>query len=564
MIEMFKYLTEILDKEEQKIWRNISALGFLCSVIEIFSFLTTVYFIPIALQIAPLTAKVQIYMVLIIFLLQIILELYRCKLSNHFLYNGAQKLSIKIYELFGKEDLEHHNQKSVMQTLAIVRSDTTKCVSIIFSCIEIGTNIFTILGYTTILIFLSSWLGVLGCALIIGLMAGVFLWYCIQMEIYGEKCRRYEIKANSQITLGYGIFEEMKISDSIEPVLQKYNNASMKYAQVQGEYSYKIDYVKVLMNLWSKAIMLAIFGVLFCVKTDLTTLIPTTAYISILSRMMPATYNIIGCMNSIRYSKKSYEVVRDCLARYEKLKEKEKELREIRKKKIEFQKGLSVRNLTFGYSGMDKIFEDASIDIPTGKSVAIIGTSGIGKTTFLSLVMGLLKPQSGKILYDDYDIVSQTDEKGICQANIGNIVSYIPQTVYMNGETVRNNVALFVDQDTIDDKRVEQCLKCAQVWEDIAKMPEGIHTLISERGTTISGGQRQRIALARALYKDFELLIMDEATAALDMETEKAVIDSIRQVRKNKTLLMVTHHMSLTEECDIIYKIENQKFIRVK
>ena len=152
----------------------------------------------------------------------------------------------------------------------------------------------------------------------------------------------------------------------------------------------------------------------------------------------------------------------------------------------------------------------------------------------------------------------------MCKAQIGDIVSYIPQTVYMNGETVRNNVALFENQDSIDEERVIECLKCTHVWDDITKMPEGIHTLIGENGSFISGGQRQRIALARALYKEFELLIMDEATAALDMEMEKAVIDSIRQVKKNKTLLIVTHHMSLARECDIIYKIENKKLVQIK
>ena len=134
----------------------------------------------------------------------------------------------------------------------------------------------------------------------------------------------------------------------------------------------------------------------------------------------------------------------------------------------------------------------------------------------------------------------------------------------MNGETIRNNVALLSEQAEIDDERITECLRCAQVWEDVEKMPEGIHTLIGENGMAISGGQRQRIALARALYKDFELLIMDEATAALDMETEKAVMDAIRQVRKDKTLLIVTHHMSLANECDMIYKIQNQDLVRVR
>ena len=148
--------------------------------------------------------------------------------------------------------------------------------------------------------------------------------------------------------------------------------------------------------------------------------------------------------------------------------------------------------------------------------------------------------------------------------NMGKLVSYIPQIVHLNGETVRNNVAFFEEESQIDDARVKECLQCAQIWEEVQAMPDGVHTLIGENGTAISGGQRQRVALARALYKEFELLVMDEAMAALDMETEKAVIDSIRQVKKGKTLLIVTHHMSLANECDMIYKIENKKIVRMK
>lgn len=564
MIEVFKYLTGILGKEEQKTWKSIAVLGILGAATEIFSFVVTVFYIPTVLEDDPVTGRTQVWAILLLFLVQVTLELYRCKISDHFLYHGAQKLSMKIYELFAKEDFEHHNQKSVMQALAVVRSDTTRSIGMLLSCMDVCAHALVMLGYIMLLIAVSSWFGLLGGILAIALVAGVFVWYYLRMEAYGEKCRRYEIKANSQITLGYGIFEEMKISGNIEPVLQKYYDASMDYARMQAEYSYKNDFIKILMNLWMKAIMLVIFAALFLVGPDMAALIPVTAFVSILSRMVPEAYIIINGLNNLRYSKKSYEELRGCLLRYTELKEEEQKLRGIRQKKITFEKGIVVRNLTFGYRRKETIFQNACMEIPAGSAVAVIGVSGIGKTTFLSLVMGLLKPQEGEIWYDDYDIVAQKDQEGDCKAEIGEIVSYIPQVVYMNGETVRNNVALLAERAEIDDERVIECLKCAHVWKDVEKMPEGIHTVISERGTTISGGQRQRIALARALYKDFEILIMDEATAALDMETEKAVIDSIREVRKNKTLLIVTHHTSLAKECDIIYKIQDQKMVRVK
>ena len=152
-------------------------------------------------------------------------------------------------------------------------------------------------------------------------------------------------------------------------------------------------------------------------------------------------------------------------------------------------------------------------------------------------------------------------EQGKCRGNLGHIISYIPQTIYLNGETVKNNVGFF--DENIDEQRVRKALEISHVLADVEKLPDGIDSLIGEAGSVLSGGQRQRIALARALYKDFELLVMDEAMASLDMDTEKAVIDSIRQVERNKTILLVTHHMSLARECDLIYKIEGKKLVRV-
>ena len=123
---------------------------------------------------------------------------------------------------------------------------------------------------------------------------------------------------------------------------------------------------------------------------------------------------------------------------------------------------------------------------------------------------------------------------------------------------------LFFEEDDVDEKRVVECLQCAQIYDDVITMKDGLDTIIGENGVALSGGQRQRIALARTLYKDFEILVMDEATAALDKETEKAVIDSIREVRKNKTLLLVTHHQALAEECDLVYLVENGKIRMMK
>ena len=567
MIEMFKYLTGTLERKEQRTWKLYAVFGLISPIVDIFSFSVIIYIINRVVQDNQVSDKLIIFTLFMILLslLKCLFELYKSKVSNRFIYDGAQKLSMKIYELLIKEELMEHNRKTAMQALNMVRNDTTSCIQIIMDCIGIVVNGITMAGYGVVLIYVSKWVGVASSVILLLLMAFVFIRTRARMIVYGEKSRACSIKANSQITIAYGSFKEMKIDDRSAFVLGKYRDASNDYARVQGEYKYKVSSIGVILQNSIMAAMFVVLAVILVFGTNLAVILaPMVVYITALVRMLPMAYGVLSGMNNVEFARKSYEAVKECMAGYEKIREEEERSRQIRRKKLTFEKGVSVRNLTFGYNDRAKIFEDASIDIPVGCSIAIIGASGAGKTTFVDLLLGLLKPQSGHVFFDDYDIVEQRDSQGPCRASMGELVSYIPQTVFLDGETVQNNVAFFEDEGEIDKAKVEECLRCAQIWEDVMRMPDGVDTLIGENGTAISGGQRQRIALARALYKDFELLVMDEATAALDMETEMAVIDSIRQIKEDKTLIMVTHHMSLANECDVIYRIENRKIVQVK
>lgn len=495
-----------------------------------------------------------------------IFDLYKCKIHTGFVYEGMQKLSEQLYELLLKEDLMNHNRKDPMQALALVRSDTLNCMNIIVNCTDICIHILTLVGYFVVLMYTSKWLGIVSSIFFIVFMSVMFFYYRNQIRVYGEQSRKYVIKTNAQVTIAYGNFKEIKIADNSNISLRRYHDASEKYAQIQKKFQSQRSMLSMVMqNFVMMAIFIVLAVFLWSPGRNLNFLLASmVVYLTMLIKMIPIAYGVVSGLNDVKFSQKSYEELREGIERYLEIKEAEAEKKKIRQKKITFQRGLYVHNLTFAYNEQREIFRDASIDIPVGCSVAIIGISGSGKTTFLDLILGLLMPQSGNILYDDYDIVSHSDEEGICRANIGDIASYIPQVVYLNGESICNNVGFFAEENEIDINRVIECLKCAQIWEDVMQMSEGIHTLVGENGTFISGGQRQRIALARALYKDFELLVMDEATAALDMETEMAVIDSIRQIKGNKTILLATHHMSLANECDMIYKIHNFQLVRVK
>lgn len=568
MIKMFNFLTGIFEKEERKNWKLLLVLNAISPATDVFNFSAIIYIINFVIDEQQVSEEILIFTFFMGFfsIFKGFFDLYKYSVYNRFVYDGAQRLSEKLYELLLKEDLIHHNRRTPMQAVTLVRSDTQNCMKIMAFCIDIGVNLLTMGGYFVVMICTSKWLGAVSCIAFVLLMAGMFIYYREQIRIYGDKSRACTIKTNAQVTIAYGNFKEMKMADNSDVILHRYCSAGNEYAEVQKQVQYKKSIVNMVMQ---NFVMTALFMILgfFLLRSDENTnffLASMVVYLTMLVKMISMAYNIVNGLNDIRFLQKSYEELKEGMIRYSEIKKEESSVRNGKQKKLTFEKGLFVKELTFSYNGQEEIFKNAAMSVPVGASVAVIGASGIGKTTFLDLILGLLAPETGQILYDDYDIVTHTDGSGECRANIGDIVSYIPQTAYLNGETVRNNVVFFTQDDQVDEEKLKECLKCAQIWDDITQMPEGVDTLIGENGTAISGGQRQRIVLARALYKDFELLVMDEATAALDMETERAVIDSIRQVKKNKTILIATHHMSLADECDIVYRIENKGFVRVK
>jgi ABC-type multidrug transport system fused ATPase/permease subunit len=220
-----------------------------------------------------------------------------------------------------------------------------------------------------------------------------------------------------------------------------------------------------------------------------------------------------------------------------------------------FRKQIELQDVTFSYDGTYGEFLKVNLSIPVGKTVGFIGKSGSGKSTSIDIILGLLRPNSGKVLVDGVDI--QSNIRG-WQNHIG----YVPQTIYFLDDTLRNNIAFGLEADQIHESAVLEAVKLAQIEEFVASLHEGLDTIIGENGVRISGGQRQRIGIARALYHKPSVLVLDEATSALDNATEDGIMQSIAALHGEKTIIIVAHRLRTVAMCDQLFLMEKGQVVK--
>lgn len=205
---------------------------------------------------------------------------------------------------------------------------------------------------------------------------------------------------------------------------------------------------------------------------------------------------------------------------------------------------VSIKNLSFRYPDGDQdVLKNITFDVPSGSSVAFVGGSGSGKTTLIDLILGLLQPTRGEVLVNGKNIQEDITS---WHSNVG----YVPQDVFISGKTIREEIAYGLVHSEIDNNRVWECIKLAELEDVVKSLENGLDTTIGENGTRLSGGQRQRIGIARAFYRNPSILILDEATSALDNETEHKITKAINKLTEGRTVFIVAHRLSTVRNVD--------------
>jgi ABC-type multidrug transport system fused ATPase/permease subunit len=225
--------------------------------------------------------------------------------------------------------------------------------------------------------------------------------------------------------------------------------------------------------------------------------------------------------------------------------------------RMPFTQSLELRNIGFSYPNIDhQLFSGLNLSISANSLVGFAGKTGSGKTTLVDIILGLLIPQEGEILVDGRSVASENLRSW--QANLG----YVPQNIYLSNTSLAANIAFGIPRGKIDMEMVERAARMAQLHDFVvSELKEGYHTFVGERGIRLSGGQRQRVGIARALYRNPEVLVMDEATSALDNQTEHAVMEAIDALMGTKTIILIAHRLTTLTKCDAIYILERGKIV---
>ena len=364
------------------------------------------------------------------------------------------------------------------------------------------------------------------------------------------------VSSNKWILQATSGIKELKVAKKEEYFLKQFTHYAKKGVKAEQKKMVLDNAPRLIIEAVTVDALLAFMILLLFGGADAASLLPQLSAFAVAAvRLLPAANRMSAAMNSVAYGEPALDNLLESLQMIREEHDGEKE-QNTKMENITFSNKLELKNITFAYPNAENnVLVHADMVVPVGKSVGIVGTSGAGKTTVVDIILGLLKPQSGQVLTDGKDIFLNYPA---WLSQIG----YIPQMIYMLDDTIRANVAFGIAEDEIDDEKIWRALEEAQLKEFVEALPEGIHTTIGERGVRLSGGQRQRIGIARALYTEPTLLILDEATSALDNETETAIMESIHALHGKKTLIIIAHRLTTIEECDMIYRVEDEKIVQ--
>ena len=492
----------------------------------------------------PLDFVVAFGVALIIFyIFRAVLNLVYLYALNRFSQGRYHLLAYRLFENYMGMEYRKFIDKNSSHLFKNIINEANNLVTLISASLFMMSEIFVLILIYGMLIYVN-WKMTLLLTIFLGTNIVLLkIFVSSKIKKAGEDREVFQQKFYEIMNKSFGNFKIIKLKTKEKPLLAEFSKASFGFAESNIKNQTLAQFPRLFLEMlgFSLVAIIVIYLVLKYQDNIQGALPILMVFVVGLYRLMPSVNRIFNSYNQILFYSKSLHIIHNELIY---------EPEELGDDILEFKKYIRVENLSFSYEDDKKILQDINLTIRKGEKIGFVGESGSGKSTLVDLIIGLYRPQSGKIYIDDTLIESRNIKSW--RRKIG----YIPQSVYLFDGTVAQNVAF---GSKIDEKRVKAVLSQANILDFLEKHQQGIDTLVGEGGIKLSGGQKQRIAIARALYDNPEVLVLDEATSALDNDTEAKVMNEIYAISKDKTLIIIAHRVSTLDRCQKVYKLENGK-----
>jgi len=363
---------------------------------------------------------------------------------------------------------------------------------------------------------------------------------------YDSNRERFKVATESLFAI-----KEVKISGVEELYIERFNSSAKEFAKNEAQ-------LKTITALPRYALEAIAFGGMVLVllsilddKNGVSQVLPTVALYAFAGyRLLPAMQALYSNLTSLRFSETIINELYKEIAGLEKIDKKQYE-------NISFSDKITLNNVSFNYPGINSnVLNNISLNIPVNSMVGFVGLTGSGKTTLIDIILGLLQPQKGSLMTDGVEINSNNI------VNWQRKIGYVPQQISLIDASLAENIAFGVKKDEINMETVQNVSRIACLHDFVNNnLQDGYNSVIGERGVKLSGGQRQRVGIARALYYNPSILVLDEATSALDNTTERFVMDSIKKLGQEITIIIIAHRLSTIRDCDVIYHLDKGKIV---
>ncbi len=568
-IELKDSLSSILSSRQKKLMKTLAIFMMLGMFLEIFllqNLLVLLNYLSNSYDNTPVFVKKigefidlekETYLILFLFictfLIKTLFSIFLKFKESNFIFNLKAEISERLFLGYLNLPLIFHQRTNTAKLLKNITFEVDQFSILIFALTTFFLEFIVLVGISIYLLNFNFYIS-LFCILSFFLFGYFFnAFNKKKLKVMSMQRLKHQDDRIKSIIEGLGGLREIKLWSKENNIFKRFSYHNNFLANISISTSLRNALTKPAFEIFL-ILVISIFLFIFIARDSLnSSTIPTLGiYLAAAYRLLPSIAKIVQSIQSFQFNQKCAKNLNDDVQKFK----NKSDGKNVVKKSLNFENFIKVKDLNFSYENTDLnntlVLKGVNLEINKGDCVGLQGESGSGKSTLIDLIIGLQSPSQGEILVDQSNIKDNLKDWQ-------NLIGCVPQEVFILDDTLKKNIAFGVAENEISINKIRKSLKLSNLEAFVESLDNNIDTIIGEKGSRLSGGQKQRIGIARALYNDPKIIIFDESTNALDIETEKKIILEIKKFKREKTMIIISHKKETLDFCDYIYKIENGK-----